>query len=90
MNGFLLKNPEGVLGLAVVDETRKLERVVYLSGEKNLQIFFSSGKSEMLVTEIDCEFEVALFKMKKIFVGHFPHDGFGKEPTDEYFVPLDL
>jgi hypothetical protein len=90
MNGFLLKNGEGVLGLAVVDEKRKVRDIAYLSDAKNLNVTFTNGDSEMLPTQIDSSFEPSLFKCKRIFVGHFAPDGFDKDPSDEYYVPLEL
>ncbi|MDR3424461.1 MAG: hypothetical protein P4M13_05210 [Alphaproteobacteria bacterium] len=90
MDGFLLENSEGVLGLVVVDETRKIKNVAYLSDVRNLSVSFVNGDVETLATEIDQEFERSLFGRKKIFIGHFAHDGFDKEPSDEYYVPLDL
>ena len=57
---------------------------------RNLLISFENGESETLLTEIDPTFEAAIFKSKKIFIGHFPIDGLNGTPTDEYYVPKEL
>jgi len=85
-----MKNGEGILGLAVINEARKVKSVAYLTDAKNLSVTFDNGEVENLATEIDQEFEKSLFGRKKIFIGHFPHDELDKDPTDEYYVPLDL
>ncbi len=90
MEGLLLKNGEGILGLAVINETRPVKNVIYLSDVRNLSVTFDNGDIEDLATEIDQEFEKSMFGRKQIFIGHFAHDGLDKEPTDEYYVPLHL
>jgi hypothetical protein len=90
MNGFLLKNGAGVLGLAVISESRRVLKITYLSDEQNLSVIFTNGDRETLPTIIDATFEPSFFSTKKIFVGHFQPDGLDKEPSQEYFVPLEL
>jgi len=90
MNSFLLKNSDGVLGLAVINETRKIASVTYLSDTQNLNISFENGETADMETQIDQEFVTSLFGSKKIFVGHFPRDGFEKGPINEYHVHIDL
>jgi len=88
MNGYLLQNPSGNLGLVVVNETRKVRNVVYDSIGKNLLVAFDDGEIEHLATEIDVTFNGALLAGKEIFIGHIPNDKLEQNPTLEYYVPL--
>lgn len=88
MDGLLLKNPEGMIGLAVIDEVRKIKEVVYDCLAKNLLVTFDDGETEHVPTEIPARFNGALLSGKEIFIGHYPHDGFDKDPVSEYHVPL--
>jgi archaellum component FlaF (FlaF/FlaG flagellin family) len=87
MNGFLLKNPQGFVGLAVVAETRKVRLVVYDSIEKNLIVTFDNGAEEHLPTEINVAFNGALLASNEILVAHFPTPALDR-PSSEYHVPL--
>jgi hypothetical protein len=90
MNGILLKNKADAIGLIVLDEARKLQSVAYLSDEKNLEVIFTNGDTEKLLSTIEAQFEPALLSAREVFIAHFPHDGFDKNPTDEYHVPLEF
>jgi hypothetical protein len=90
MNGLFLKTAGGELGLALVNEVRKVKEVIYLSLEKHLQVVFTNDQEETLETEIDPEFNRSLHNRKDIFIAHFSEDKPQEAPSDEYHVPLSF
>ena len=90
MNGFLLKNAEGVLGLIVLEEERVIRKVTFLVHENALAIAFQDGKQDKLATRINPEFAIELCRSSSIFVGHFGRDGLEGEPKNEYHAMLSI
>jgi hypothetical protein len=88
MNGFLVYSTSGMLGLAFVGETRKIENVVYDSLARNLLITYDDGETEHMDDKVDVEFNGALLAYRYIQIGHFPDNKFEQGPSEEYQVPL--
>jgi hypothetical protein len=90
MEALILRNENGHIGLAVVDEARKLNGIVYDTQSKSLIVSFANGESETLDTEIGNQFNSNLLQRKEIYVAHFKDEKFNDDPLDEYVVRLEL
>ncbi len=88
MNGFLLKNAEGSLGLVVLDEERAIRKVTFLVKDNVLGIIFQDGKQDKLTTRINPEFAADLCRLSSIFVGHYGWAGLEADPASEYHATL--
>ena len=88
MDGFLLKNSKGVLGLIIMDDLRPVGRAVYLTAENRLSLTYSDGAGEKLPTPINPEFAIQLRSTSDLFVAHFTRKDLAADPVKEYHVPL--
>ena len=88
MNGFLVYSTQGVLGIALVGEMRKVEGVVYDSLSRNLLVTYDDGETEHVDEEVKVDFNGALLSYRYIQIGHFPEAKFDQDPAEEYLVPL--